>query len=50
MRVVNSSHAAPGHGLGSDVYLKRLYHPRETLFCVIIDVKLYLELVRPKCI
>lgn len=36
MRVVNSSHAT--RDVGSDVYLKRLYHPPETLFSeVIID-------------
>lgn len=44
--IVNTSHATSGHGLGSDVYLKRLYHPRETLFCeLIIDVKPYLSVV-----
>lgn len=46
LREFVACHAGPR--LGSDVYLKRLYHPRETLFCVIIDVKLYLGLVRPK--
>lgn len=43
MHFVNSSRSEAGHRLGSDVYLKRLYHPQETLFCYyIIDVKFYL--------
>lgn len=46
MHIVNSLHAKPGHGLGSDAYLKRLYHPPKTLFCnIIIDVKCYLCLI-----
>lgn len=36
MRVVNSSHAT--RDVGSDVYLKRLYHPPETLFLILLSI------------